>query len=55
MILDEASASIDSVTDKLIQQAMVKQFAGRSVFSIAHCIDSIVDADSIISVKDGKV
>lgn len=54
LVLDEASASIDSETDKFIQQTLCTLFKGKTVFSIAHRINNISDSDEILVVTDGR-
>lgn len=55
LILDEATASIDTLTEKTIQDAIFKVIQGRTSFVIAHRLSTIVDADVILVVKDGKI
>ena len=55
LILDEATASIDTVTEKAIQDAIVTVTKGRTSFVIAHRLSTIVDADIILVVQDGKI
>ena len=55
IILDEATSSIDTRTEKLIEQGMDKLMEGRTVFVIAHRLSTIKDADKIVVVKDGKI
>ena len=55
LILDEATASIDTVTEKAIQDAIVTVTKGRTSFVIAHRLSTIVDADVILVVNDGKI
>ena len=55
LVLDEATASIDTVTEKAIQDAIVTVTKGRTSFVIAHRLSTIVDADTILVVKDGKI
>lgn len=54
-VLDEATASIDSVTERLIQDAIEKMMKGRTSFVIAHRLSTIRHADIILAVKDGKI
>ena len=55
VILDEATSSIDTRTEKLIQDAMDKLMAGRTSFVIAHRLSTIVNADLILVLKDGDI
>ena len=55
LILDEATASVDTLTEKVIQDAIYKVIKGRTSFVIAHRLSTIVDADVILVVKDGKI
>ena len=54
-VLDEATASIDTVTEKHLQEAIKTVTAGRTSFVIAHRLSTIVDADIILLVDDGKI
>lgn len=55
LVLDEATASIDTVTEKAIQDAIETVTKGRTSFVIAHRLSTIVDADIILVVNDGKI
>lgn len=55
LILDEATSSIDTVTEKYLQDAIQTVIHGRTSFVIAHRLSTIVDADVILVVKDGKI
>ncbi|MCH1625233.1 ABC transporter ATP-binding protein [Ferdinandcohnia quinoae] len=55
MILDEATSSVDTRTELLIQQAMNKLMDGRTSFVIAHRLSTIRDADLILVMDKGKV
>jgi ATP-binding cassette subfamily B protein len=55
LVLDEATASIDTVTEKAIQEAIDTVTKGRTSFVIAHRLSTIVDADIILVVQDGKI
>ncbi len=55
LVLDEATASIDTLTEKAIQDAIEKVIKGRTSFVIAHRLSTIVDADVILVVEDGKI
>lgn len=55
MILDEATSSIDTETEKQIQDAMINVLKDRTSLIIAHRLSTIVDCDRILVMKDGKV
>ncbi|MPM79693.1 putative ABC transporter ATP-binding protein [bioreactor metagenome] len=55
LILDEATSSVDSRTEVLIQQAMDKLMEGRTSFVIAHRLSTIKNADIILVMKDGDI
>ena len=55
MILDEATSSVDTRTELLIQQAMNRLMEGRTSFVIAHRLSTIRDADLILVMDQGKV
>ena len=55
LVLDEATASIDSLTEKAIQDAIDTVIKGRTSFVIAHRLSTIVNADVILVVRDGKI
>jgi ATP-binding cassette subfamily B protein IrtA len=55
VILDEATAYIDAENEALIQEAMAKIIAGKTVLMIAHRLSTITDADKIVVVKNGHI
>ena len=55
VIMDEATSSIDTVTEKKIQDSMQRVLAGKTALIVAHRLSSIIDADNIIYFKDGKI
>ena len=55
LILDEATSSVDTRTEHLIQQAMNNLMRGRTSFVIAHRLSTIKDADLILVMKDGDI
>ena len=55
LILDEATASIDTATEELLQSALEKLSANRTTIVIAHRLSTIVNADKILHLKNGNV
>ena len=55
LILDEATSSVDTRTEELVQKAMDKLTHGRTSFIIAHRLSTIKNADLILVMKDGNI
>ena len=55
LILDEATSSVDTITEKLIQEAMDKLMENRTSFIIAHRLSTIKNADKIIVIENGEI
>ncbi|NJO84991.1 MAG: ATP-binding cassette domain-containing protein, partial [Blastochloris sp.] len=55
LILDEATSSVDTRTERLIQSAFDQLLAGRTSFVIAHRLSTIRNADQILMLKDGQI
>lgn len=55
LILDEATSSVDTVTEKRIRKAMLSLCEGRTSFIIAHRFSTIRDADVILLIEDGRI
>lgn len=55
MILDEATSSVDTVTEQHIRQAMIAITRGRTSFLIAHRLSTIRDSDLILLIRDGRI
>ena len=55
LILDEATSSIDTRTEILIQNAFARMMEGRTSFIVAHRLSTIQEADTILVMRDGKI
>ena len=55
LVLDEATSSVDTVTERIIQEATDKVIKGRTSFVIAHRLSTVVGADIILAVRDGRI
>ena len=55
MILDEATSSIDTRTEKLVQQGMDQLMEGRTVFVIAHRLSTVQNSDAIMVLDHGEI
>ena len=54
-VLDEATSSVDTETEQLIQRAITKVLTGRTSFIIAHRLSTVRDADRILVIRDGQI
>ncbi|MFZ3071330.1 MAG: ABC transporter ATP-binding protein [Anaerolineaceae bacterium] len=54
-VMDEATSSVDTLTEALIQKGMDKLMTGRTSFIIAHRLSTIKNADQILVIKDGQI
>lgn len=55
LVLDEATASVDTATERLIQEALQRLLAGRTSFVIAHRLGTVRHADQILVLHDGRI
>jgi ATP-binding cassette subfamily B protein len=55
LILDEATSSVDTRTERLIQRALEELLSGRTSFVIAHRLSTIRHADQVLAVRDGQI
>ena len=55
MILDEATSSIDTRTEAIVQRGMDKLMEGRTVFVIAHRLSTVMNSDVIMVLDHGKI
>jgi ATP-binding cassette subfamily B protein/subfamily B ATP-binding cassette protein MsbA len=55
LILDEATSSVDTQTERLIQDALARLLHGRTAFVIAHRLSTVVNSDIILVIHDGRI
>ena len=55
LILDEATSSIDTLTEQRVQKAFAKMMEGKTSFVVAHRLSTIKEADVILVMKDGNI
>ena len=55
LILDEATSSVDTQTERVIQEALARLLHGRTALVIAHRLSTVVNADTILVIHDGRI
>ena len=55
LLLDEATSSLDSESERLVQESLRELMKGRTTLIIAHRLSTVMDADKIVLLKDGEV
>jgi len=55
LVLDEATASVDSAAEELIQEGLQRLLSGRTALVIAHRLSTVRDADRIVVLRQGEV
>jgi ATP-binding cassette subfamily B multidrug efflux pump len=55
LILDEATSSVDTQTERIIQSALVRLLRGRTAVVIAHRLSTVINSDRIVVIQDGRI
>lgn len=55
VVMDEPTSNVDSATDEAVQKAVRRCFAGRTVLTIAHRLNTVIDCDLIVVMDSGRV
>lgn len=54
LLLDEATASVDSAIDGILQKVISQEFQDRTIVTIAHRIHTVIDSDFVLVLSEGK-
>ena len=55
LILDEATSNVDAETDRVMQRVIREEFTNHTIITVAHRINTIMDADRILVMEDGRM
>jgi ABC-type multidrug transport system fused ATPase/permease subunit len=55
LLIDEATANVDHVTDRMIQEVMADKFRDRTILTIAHRLNTVANSDRILMLQQGEV
>jgi ATP-binding cassette subfamily C (CFTR/MRP) protein 4 len=55
LLIDEATANVDHATDRMIQEVIADKFRDRTILTIAHRLNTVVNSDRILMLQDGEV
>ncbi|CAF4158845.1 unnamed protein product, partial [Adineta steineri] len=55
LLIDEATANVDHVTDRMIQEVIADKFRDRTILTIAHRLNTVVNSDRILMLQQGEI